>query len=99
MPHLKVELKDIIFDPKVQTYCVSPSFKCPSYGHSWACPPEAPYMEAKISEFKEFYLIYYQLDITEFVNNQKLKYPNKNENTLLHFSRGMHRIYLLFLKN
>ena len=82
MPFLKVKLKDIIFDPKVQTYCVSPSFKCPSYGHSWACPPEAPYMEAEVARFKEFYLVYYQLDLSEYIKNEKVKYPKKSEKSI-----------------
>lgn len=82
MPFLKVELKDIIFDPKVQTYCVSPSYKCPSYGHSWACPPEAPYLEAEVAKFKEFYLIYYQLNLSDYIKKEKAKYPEKSEATI-----------------
>ena len=82
MPFLKVQLEDIIFDPKVQTYCVSPSFKCPSYGHSWACPPEAPYLEATVAKFKEFYLIYYELNLTYYVESQKVKFPNKSETNI-----------------
>ena len=93
MPFLKVELKDVIFDPKVQTYCVSSSFKCPSYGHSWACPPEAPYMEATVAQFKEFYLIYYQLDIAEYIKKEKVKNPNKSENDIKNmlYSSGFSR--------
>jgi predicted metal-binding protein len=79
MPFLEAKLQDIIFDPKVQTYCVSPSFKCPSYGHSWTCPPEAPYMEDIVAQFKEFFLIYYQLDLSEYIKNQKMVYPKKSE--------------------
>ncbi len=79
MPFLKVKMQDIIFDPKVQTYCLSPSFKCPSYGHSWACPPEAPYMEKKVAKFKEFYLIYYQFNLSDYIKEEKAKHPEQSE--------------------
>ncbi len=82
MPFLKVKLEDIIFDPKVQTYCVSPSFKCPSYGHSWTCPPEAPYLEETVAQFREFYLIYYQLNLTGYIKKQKVKYPKMSEKSI-----------------
>jgi predicted metal-binding protein len=91
LPVLKIKLKDIIFDPKVQTYCISPSFKCPSYGHSWACPPEAPYMEELVAEFKEFYLVYYQLDLSEYIKNEKANYPKKSEKSIKNmlYSKGI----------
>ena len=79
MPYLEIKLGDILFDPKVQTYCVSPNFKCPSYGHSWACPPVAPYLEEKISKFRKFYLIYYQLDINEYVEKKKVIHPESSK--------------------
>jgi predicted metal-binding protein len=79
MPFLKVKAQDIIFDPKVQTYCVSPSFKCPSYGHSWACPPEAPYLEETVAKFKEFYLIYYRFNLADYVKAEKAKNPEESE--------------------
>ncbi|MHA2181436.1 MAG: DUF2284 domain-containing protein [Promethearchaeota archaeon] len=82
MPFLKVKFEDIIFDPKVQTYCISSSYKCPSYGHSWACPPEAPYMEDIVAQFKEFYLIYYQLDLSEYIKNEKVKNPEKSDSSI-----------------
>ncbi|MHA1456806.1 MAG: DUF2284 domain-containing protein [Promethearchaeota archaeon] len=43
-----MQYDDIYFDPKVQEMCVSPSFKCPFYGHSWSCPPNSPYLEKAI---------------------------------------------------
>ena len=79
MPFLEIKLGDIIFDPKVQTYCVSPNFKCPSYGHSWACPPEAPYLEEAVSKFNKFYLIYYELDVNEKIKIEKAKHPEMDE--------------------
>lgn len=82
MPFLKIKLDDIIFDPKVQTYCVSPNYKCPSYGHSWACPPEAPYFEEIVAKFNEFYLIYYELDLNEYVAKEKNKNPNLSEKSI-----------------
>ncbi|MFX1278901.1 MAG: DUF2284 domain-containing protein [Promethearchaeota archaeon] len=79
MPFLEIKLGDIIFDPKVQTYCVSPKFKCPNYRHSWACPPEAPYLEKKVSNFNRFYLIYYKLDFINYIKNEKAKNPTSSE--------------------
>ncbi|MFW9877121.1 MAG: DUF2284 domain-containing protein [Candidatus Thorarchaeota archaeon] len=82
MPFLEIRLSDIIFDPKVQTYCISPNFKCPSYEHSWSCPPEAPYLEELVSKFNKFYLIYYKLNITEQVKKEKAKNHEMNENEI-----------------
>ncbi|MFX1323347.1 MAG: DUF2284 domain-containing protein [Promethearchaeota archaeon] len=75
MPCLEISLSDLIFDPNVQTYCISPNFKCPSYGHSWACPPEAPYLEELVSTFNKFYLIYYKLNLDEYIEKNQDKYP------------------------
>lgn len=79
MPFLKIKVEDIIFDPKVQTYCVSPSFKCPNYGHSWTCPPEAPYMKDAVSKFQSFYLIYDEINLNEYIKKKKLENPNLRE--------------------
>ncbi len=79
MPFLEINLSDIVFDPKVQTYCVNPNFKCPSYGHSWACPPVAPYLEKDISQYTKFYLIYSILDLNEYIKKQKSKHPKKSK--------------------
>jgi predicted metal-binding protein len=66
MPWKKISKKNIIFDPKVQSYCKNPDFICPNYGHNWACPPEAPYLEEEILQnYQEFYLIYVKTEITE----------------------------------
>jgi predicted metal-binding protein len=82
LPFLEITLGDIIFDPKVQTYCVSPSYTCPSYGHSWACPPEAPYLEATVSKFNRFFLIYYELDLNNYIKDIKEEKPNLNEKNI-----------------
>ena len=79
MPFLEIKLEDIIFDPKVQSYCESPNFKCPSFGHSWACPPEAPYLEEEVSKFNRLFLIYYKLDINHQIRNEKAKTPELSE--------------------
>lgn len=79
MPHIEISYKNIVFDKKVQTYCNNPKFKCPNYGHNWACPPEAPYLEKKVAQFKRFFLIYYQFDLNEYVKNEKIKHPKKSE--------------------
>jgi predicted metal-binding protein len=82
LPYREINLKDIIFDPKVQTYCVSSNYKCPSYGHSWACPPEAPYLEEEVSKFKAFYLVYCEIDLVNQVKKEKVKNPNLSESQI-----------------
>ena len=79
MPILEIKLADIFFDPKVQTYCVNPNFKCPSYEHSWACPPEAPYLEEEVSKYQKFFLAYFKFNLSEYVQELKAKYPKKSE--------------------
>jgi len=58
MPFIEIEFRDIIFNSNVRSYCVNSDFQCPNYAHSWACPPEAPYLEKLISQFHSFFLIY-----------------------------------------
>jgi predicted metal-binding protein len=79
LPYLEIEFKNIVFDKKVQTYCINSYFKCPSYGHSWACPPEAPYLEQEISKYNTYYLIFVKFNLREFIEREKLKHPEKNE--------------------
>jgi len=71
MPHIKILFDQIVFDPKVQTFCNNPKFKCPNYGHSHACPPVAPCLEEKVSNFREFYLMYYKYDLDEYVKKKQ----------------------------
>jgi predicted metal-binding protein len=68
-----------VFDPKVQTLCVNPKFKCPNYGHSWACPPEAPYLENEVSKYHRFCLIFSKFDMNSYVKKQKIKHPRRSE--------------------
>ncbi|MFX0018805.1 MAG: DUF2284 domain-containing protein [Promethearchaeota archaeon] len=82
MPVIKISLKDIIFDPKVQTYCNNPRFRCPNYSHSWACPPEAPYMESEVSQFDRFFLIYYIFNLKKYIQQIKLMNPQKSEDSI-----------------
>lgn len=82
MPFLEINLNDIIFDSKVQTYCISSNFKCPNYGHSWACPPEAPYLEKEISKYEKFFLVFTKFNLIDFVEKEKVKQPNKTENSI-----------------
>ncbi|MHA2326309.1 MAG: DUF2284 domain-containing protein [Promethearchaeota archaeon] len=79
MPFLEIKLNDIIFDPEVQSYCNSPNYKCPSYGHSWACPPEAPYLEEFVSNFKKFFLVYYKININDRIEQEKSNNPQVSE--------------------
>jgi len=79
MPFKEIKFKNIIFDPKVQKFCVTDNFKCPNYKHSWACPPEAPYMEKKVSKYSEYYLIYTKFNLSSYVKNKKEKNPDLTE--------------------
>jgi predicted metal-binding protein len=79
LPFIDVPREKIIFDPKVQTYCINSIFKCPNYSHSWACPPEAPYLEKEISNYKKFFLIYIKVDLISYIEKQRIKYPKKSE--------------------
>ncbi|MHA1195874.1 MAG: DUF2284 domain-containing protein [Promethearchaeota archaeon] len=79
MPFKEIFLKDIVFNQKVQEYCVSKSFTCPSYGKSWSCPPVAPYLEKKIKKYERFFLVYSAFEIKEYIKNEKLKHPTKSE--------------------
>ena len=78
MPYVRIERDDIFFNPKVQEMCISPSFKCPFYNHSWSCPPNAPYLEKQLNSYKEFYLIYSRFDLESYIQKQKQKHPNRS---------------------
>jgi predicted metal-binding protein len=82
LPFLEINYKDIIFDRKVQSYCTNSDFICPSYGHSWACPPEAPYLEQEVSQYLKFYLIFIKFNLKEYIQKQKLKHPKRNEKSI-----------------
>jgi predicted metal-binding protein len=82
MPCVEINYDDLIFDEQVQTYCNNPKFKCPNYGHSWACPPEAPYLEEEISKYKKYFLIYSEYDLKAHVDRVKLKKPKKSEDSI-----------------
>ena len=71
MPFIQITYDDLYFDPKVQEMCISPSFKCPSYGHSWSCPPNSPYLEKALSMYAEFYLIYSKFDLEQYIKKEK----------------------------
>ncbi len=79
MPFKEIKFDDLVFDIKVQTYCNNPKFRCPNYGHSWACPPESPFLKETVSEFKKFYLIYYQFNLKEYVEKERIKNPKRSE--------------------
>ena len=79
MPLVEIKYEDIFFDPKVQELCVSPSFTCPFYNHTWSCPPAAPYLEKAISTYEEFYLIYSKFDLEAYIKKEREKRPNRSE--------------------
>lgn len=71
MPYFEINYADLYFDPKVQEMCISPSFRCPFYEHSWSCPPNSPYLEKTLSTYNEFYLIYSIFDLETYIKNEK----------------------------
>jgi len=82
LPSKEIRFDDIVFDPIVQTYCVTPNFKCPSYNHSWACPPVAPYLEQEISQYTKFYLVYVKFDFKQYIERIKAKHPKRSEDRI-----------------
>jgi predicted metal-binding protein len=78
MPFAQIEYKDIYFDPKVQEMCISPSFKCPFYGHSWSCPPNSPYLQKALETYTDFYLIYSMFDLESYVR-EEIERTNRSE--------------------
>jgi predicted metal-binding protein len=65
MPWIEITKDIIVFDPEVQTYCNNPKFMCPNFGHSWACPPEAPYLEEQVFQYNRFFLVYIKKELKE----------------------------------
>ena len=78
MPFTQIKFENLYFSREVQEMCVSSSFKCPSYGHSWTCPPVAPYLEKAISTYNEFFLIYSKFDLEAYIKKQK-ELTNRSE--------------------
>ena len=93
MPYLEIKFSDIVFDPKVQTYCLNPNFKCPDYNHYWSCPPVAPYLEKEVSQFQKFFLIYFQFDLESYVRETQSRHPKWSEDRILNhvLSKGITR--------
>jgi predicted metal-binding protein len=71
-----------MFDSKVQSYCINSIFKCPNYSHSWACPPEAPYLEEEVYSYEKFFLIYTKFDLTDYIEKERTKHPKKSIKTI-----------------
>ena len=76
MPVVEIAYEDLIFDPHVQEMCVSENFTCPHYGHSWACPPEAPFMDQELARFCRFFLVYFGLNIDDYVAATQGEHPD-----------------------
>ncbi len=83
MTRIEIKREKIIFDPKVQTYCNNPRFRCPNYGHNWACPPEAPYLDNILTNYTRFYLIYEKFDLKGYIKEKKSKFPTHNEEKII----------------
>ena len=78
MPVIQIKFENLYFNRNVQEMCVTPNFKCPSYGHSWTCPPVAPYLEKAISTYNEYYLIYSKFDLEAYIKKEK-ELTNRSE--------------------
>ena len=83
MPSIKINFHNIMFDPEVQNYCNKEDFKCPNYAHSWACPPETPFLEEVVSTYSEFYLIYYDFDLKYYIEENLKKNPKLTRKKVL----------------
>ncbi len=79
MPHVKINFDDIVFDREVYSYCVNDKFTCPNYNHSYSCPPASTFLKDKVSQFKEFYLVYSKHDLDAHVKKVKEKHPKRKE--------------------
>ncbi|MBD3195258.1 MAG: hypothetical protein GF317_09395 [Candidatus Lokiarchaeota archaeon] len=76
MPWKEIQKEKILFDKKVQTFCVSNKFECPNYGHNWACPPEAPYLEDEIMNFEKYFLVYSKIIISSEKDTKEIEKSN-----------------------
>ncbi|TFF98014.1 MAG: DUF2284 domain-containing protein [Promethearchaeota archaeon] len=72
MPTIEINYEDIEFQPNIQELCNNPKYRCPIYNHSWGCPPEAPYLEEKIAEYKYHLLVYKRINIEKNTHNNAL---------------------------
>ena len=79
MPHVKINFDDIVFDREVYSYCLNDKFKCPNYNHSYSCPPAATFLKDRVSQFKEFYLVYSKHDLDAYIKEVKKKHPKRSE--------------------
>ncbi len=82
MPVAEIKYEDLVFDPAVQKLCVTPKFSCPHYGHSWACPPEAPFMKETLAKYRKFYLVYFGVNLDEYVQAQRKKHSRWSDTTI-----------------
>ncbi|OLS12537.1 MAG: hypothetical protein RBG13Loki_3848 [Promethearchaeota archaeon CR_4] len=82
MPVAEIKYEDLVFDPAVQQMCVTPKFTCPHYGHSWACPPEAPYLKEELAKYKKFYIVYFGVNLDDYVSTQRKDHPGWSENSI-----------------
>ena len=79
MPYVKINFEEIVFDREVYSYCLNDKFTCPNYNHSYSCPPAATFLKDRVSEFKEFYLVYSKHDLDAYVKKVKKKHPKRSE--------------------
>lgn len=83
MPYIQLTLDKIVFDPLVQTFCNNSKFRCPNYGHSWGCPPEAPYLEKELAKYEKFFLIYYEFNLNNYITKVQERHPRRSKQKIL----------------
>lgn len=90
---MKISLKEIVFDKKTREYCNNPKFPCPHYNHSWACPPEAPYLEDEIKSFSKYILVYKKFDLKKYIKKIQAQHPHRKKPTILNkfYTKGIVR--------
>ncbi|MFO8017631.1 MAG: DUF2284 domain-containing protein [Promethearchaeia archaeon] len=83
MPSIEINFQDIVFNKAIQTYCKNSEFTCPHYGHSWACPPEAPYLEEDVSKYSKYLLVYVKFNLEEYIEKIRAKHSNRKKSHII----------------
>lgn len=79
MPSCEISHADVVFDPATREMCVTPAFHCPHYGHSWACPPAAPYMEETLREYARLFVVWAGTDLAARLEEARRARPGWSE--------------------
>lgn len=77
-----ITFNQIIFDSNTHKYCQKPlknKKPCPAYDNNYACPPYSPSAETtktKLSQFKRFEIIIYELNLIYRIQQMKESHPD-----------------------